>query len=277
MPNSRHCSQIALCFGGALLASALLDNTAWAQPLPSSPEPAHELESPSFVRFLSQVGWANRKLPEQPKEPVARSIHNYELDDVRGSTGANKVAPVLTMNRSVSVNGTDGSRRDVSVGETYRNMKIGQVVPMLGAIYRVVNISAPPNTLELERVTDPTLLREVGVAAGNVAVVPDNSFGLRSGPIFSGSSGGGVTISKVTPPANEKAALTAVASVHSLVKFKPTESWDRKREQELMVGDIVPIVENYELVVEKIVPRDDDRHIVGWVEFRPRLVVEARK
>lgn len=253
----------------ALVVSPMLNSPIRGQP----PDTRTDVESPKSIVFSSDVGWKTRHHPEQDHPFVAPSVHVYHLDDVTTS-GGQKVAPYLVLDRTIPIAGTDGSRSMASVTQWYRDLKIGQIVPMLGAIYRVSDVSAPPNTLKMDRLSDSDLLKTVPVSPDSITVAVGNGFDLT--PLGSGGegSGGGVTISKFTIPKNKYALLTATASISTSVIVAPRNSWIRKREQDLIVGDVVPFAGNYELVVRKIVPPDDEPHVVGWVEFRPRIVIE---
>jgi hypothetical protein len=146
---------------------------------------------------------------------------------------------------------------------SYEGIKAGQLVAMLGGVFRVESVKAwvaGGNVLSMDRVTDPALLDEIGIGqrTGATSVGDQVRFRYDDGPdvaiVRLKSISGGKS-----PSAMLEVRANTVETIHAAS------------------GDIVRLGRDLSLRIGKIIPQDGDRGIRGWVELEPIVNPAADK
>jgi hypothetical protein len=142
---------------------------------------------------------------------------------------------------------------------------------MLGALYYVADVSINPTRIKLIRVTDRELLREIGVENESITTQLGSEFGFSSmsGDYHSNRMG----VKAIT------AGVSNGKPAEARITFRRPEDSTSSSERTMVAkpGDVVDVSERCQLIVVKIVPPDDKRKIVGWVEFAPKPPIPQKK
>ena len=232
--------------------------------------------------FETNVGVANvRRISAVP-----------ELDnDARLSVKGSDSRRVVDLHFSVTRELSDACDSSIDFYLYYRNLVEGQRVALLGAAYEVSELSQnalisrqsrpgePPvmvangfNILKFRRITDPTLLKDIGSGEKSIIVPIGGSCWFQlseNGRVRSEQAA--VDVTKIA--AAKSTGRKALASIHLQHLGKPTDrlyiTTSDKSDLDIAEGDTVQLVRDYKFKVRKIVPPDKKRKIVGWIEFTP--------
>jgi hypothetical protein len=240
----------------ALLAGAALDAAVAATPqhppdrVPSDKWPADTLE------FVGGGGRPAR-VPDAPGL----------LNSVKIAVVASVPGPTVRMSFSVE------PTRDSPAGARWDHASFdytlpkGSVVPMLGAVYTVTDASSDGDRAKLDRVADAELLKEIGVDPDSTAVplgMPVYfAFGIGKG----NPDHAAITVKRIAAPAAGKPAEAHITLEYSGTSYLRPPGLE---EAVVTVGDDVRLPRGVKLEVRRIVPPDEKRKIVGWVELSPK-------
>jgi hypothetical protein len=147
--------------------------------------------------------------------------------------------------------------------------RVGQTVPMLDAIY-TVGESGPGNAINLTRVTDKDFVKDP-TDDRNLVIVPVGTsvrfVFYHDGQQLNDTST--IDVVRVAGDGTKGGVRRAQVSAKNSTPPRDLLAPNNRMRSELAVGDVVPLVLNCQLTVKKIVPPDEQRKILGWVEFDP--------
>jgi hypothetical protein len=146
--------------------------------------------------------------------------------------------------------------------------RIGQAAPMLDAVYRAAG--SPGNGIDFKRVADNDVVKEL-TDDRNLIVVPVGTsvrfvFHHSGGPLDDTSA---IEVLSVTGSGAKCDPRRARVSVQNSAPAHGLTAGNNHATLEFPVGGVLPLVLNCQLAVKKIVPPNEKRKILGWVEFSP--------
>jgi hypothetical protein len=155
-------------------------------------------------------------------------------------------------------------------------LSIGQLAPLPNALYKVVGLDPVRNEIKLERVKDAEVPKDIAIDRSSVAVPANTELMLPANAYDAGST---VELKAIKIGKGQGQKINAAVEVSNTFpkKDSPRESITEVKRFDLAVGDEINLVHGYRFTVRKIVPPDEKRKIIGWVEFTPKRVVEEKK
>ncbi|HEX3997062.1 MAG TPA: hypothetical protein VHX65_00760 [Pirellulales bacterium] len=157
---------------------------------------------------------------------------------------------------------------------TYANLwfsykfHIGQAAPMLDAMYR--SSGNPGNGIHFKRLTDDVSVKNLPDDR-NLVIVPVGTslrfvFFGRGGQLDERSS---IEVVQLTGDDTAGSPRRARITVRTATTPREFATGGKPAKPEVAVGDTIPLAMSCQLAVKKIVPPDEKRAILGWVEFDP--------
>ena len=242
---------------------------------PSTQESKSALGKLESVEFVSPSGLQDSGVPRPNDPKLARYGIVYSLPDVHIGARGEKMVRDLTLSFDLPVGTLASSQTEIRVHCWFPEIRVGQTFPTLGATYKVAAISNDrQNTLKLQRISDASLLKELGVDPLSATAILGSSctFSFHSAP---GSRESIVKTKNLAPSATNH-RLEATISVLNIVPGPAGRALTKQLEVTVAVGDVIPLLDGYLLKVKAIVAPDATRGIVGWVEFTTQRVAEEK-
>ena len=151
-----------------------------------------------------------------------------------------------------------------------------EILPIIDAIYEVTNVEAPSydqTTLSMRRIQDETLLKEIGVEPDHVAIIMNSKVQFfQPGEQSERES---VILKTIAADRGkpEKHVATIEAVQYKGMPIRGTVIFDSKQIK-LSKGDSFTMG-SFKFAVVKIVPPDEKRHLIGWIELAHENVETA--
>jgi hypothetical protein len=140
----------------------------------------------------------------------------------------------------------------------YGKLHEGDIVPMLTAVYRVVEVDPEEKQFTVNRIDDPKLLKDIGVIPESYPI-----------PLNCGVKLQDIGLAALDFAVNNSGEATARIIASYSVPIKPMFSRGIKLDfPGLQAGKSIE-VKDAKYKVRKIVPPDTDRQIRGWIELTP--------
>jgi len=231
------------------------------------PLPPDTLEFKSVMRLR---GW------NPPHEMTnVKGLGSYALSD-EGVTPKGGDLNRLSLRTKCAVNEFGRVADIAEVLFNFHNLEEGQIVPLCSATYKITEKSGNPYVLTLKTITDHDLLAEVGVERDSLAVTVGASVQLPylAHPDIGWSY---VTVERIARTKKNGDKLMATVTADKLFDEFPRNGIEEKQRLEVTKGDRIDLAANYRITVRKIAPPDENRKIVGWVEFKVEHLLDADK
>lgn len=268
-------SAVHLAFG-VCLASAVVACDATIAPAAIPPLPAERVPSDKwpadhleFVGSNASASWLS-KIPGAPgMSDTGRIAVNADPNDYFSDLSFSLLP------RPSGDADANGARWEADLNYKLRR---GKIVPMLGAVYSVEQISMNPLRVKLNRVTDANLLKQIDVSPGSTTIPlgrsarfsfrdkvptePDQcSVNVRS-ITGSGAPTAHLLLSHSEKPSGQSPTGPALATeIDSAVDIK--------------AGNRVEIMPGRKVRVVRVVAPNNVRGVIGWVELDPKTTTKG--
>ncbi|MDZ4817621.1 MAG: hypothetical protein SGJ20_01470 [Planctomycetota bacterium] len=167
------------------------------------------------------------------------------------------------VNGKLSISGSTerGPKKSFQYGFGLAAIRVGDVIPLMGDIYRVKEASDDFGVF-CERLKKEGKLESLWPKSHIVAPLSRDD-----GPSGCGLFGTSIGVQEISDTGKDKAKTAKVKIVHAKEQSElPPEKWNTILT--VKVGDLIPVDDSKQFFrVEKIVPRDDKKQIYGWIEL----------
>jgi hypothetical protein len=243
---------------GAMYIGTILPTGSPAATKPPRPERARSDKWPADS--LEFVGGQRYSLAT--KIPDAPGLSNF----VHVGTKPNSSSTSVNLDFCVDAVRTPGVNTPWDFARFDFTLEPEQVVSMLGGVYTVADISGNPIRVKLVRVVDAELLKEIGLVPDSVVVPLGKGVGFRFDVGSEHSDSNTITVKTIAAAGpNGRPPEARILLEYSGGSYQPRPAVDAT----IAVGDVLRLLRGTRLTVRRIVPPDEKRKIVGWVELSP--------
>jgi hypothetical protein len=254
-------ASLAVCISAAWPCRVFADSPDAA----GNPRSDPRYDPPDNVFWHCEIPHGGPSIP-----PERQSAGRWLLTYLRIHDNTQPVAGTLTAGYGRYLPATDGSKPHAGLSLSFELMT-GETLPIFGAMYRVTELKEG-NDIRFKRVTDKDFVKNltddrgliiIPVGAGVRYLFYEAGRQLRDTCI--------VDVKSVTPDTANGGKPSAKVYVEDRVNSNRGHGLATpvKKDFSVIVGDILPLVMGCQLTVTKIVPTDEKRKILGWVEFSP--------
>lgn len=260
-----HSSRLSLCAICVVILVAFFDcSRAFGQLRRDAPD--GETSKPDTIEFRAH------KADDLPSDNA--TFGPYEFSGLRVDVDSRDAVTIRSLGISLiaPIKSADG-RHEAFVHSSLSGASSGDVVPLINGIYIIKELNELANKITLARLVDEKLLAEVATSPDGIAVPIGHAVHVS---VKGTSQDSSIAVIRINGHSTERRNALARVESHNHILIRPGLGEDRRSVRDLAVGDSVQLVDGFELVVRRIVPRDEKRKIVGWVEFTPPRAAEKK-
>lgn len=150
----------------------------------------------------------------------------------------------------------------------YHSSPGNEIMPIIGSLYEVASVETPEQrvtALTVRKVTDKSLVQECGVAEAHLAILVDSE--MQFYQPNERDHDDRIQVKGIdTDPKDKTKHVARLFTGHYLYSRYQIGDFYSYKEPKLLVGDSFTMG-SYKFTVAKIVPPDEKRHLIGWIEL----------